>query len=141
MRTSLLLFLLAGSIAQALETPYTDEQRTERSAAVFTGRVVTTNFISELRSGALWRAEVKVESVEKPEATVKTNAVFYYEQAYSVHDERGTRWHGSVCPGYPNVVIGQRAKFWCTRWTVAGHRNILFVPSPSWITTVKKRAT
>ena len=132
MRTLLFIVLLSVRSAFADESLLTDEERTKRSAVVFTGTVTSTNFVRESASGALYSAQIRIESIEKSHPDLKTNTVIYYEQSYSVHDARGWRLHMRVCPGYPDIVVGQKLKLWCDRQTVEGHTNILFVPTSSW---------
>ena len=127
MRTLLCIILFCGCAALAEEILLSDDERTKQSTAVFTGTVVSTNFLRELKSGALCSAQIRVESIEKAHTDLKTNAIVYFEQTYSVDDKRGFHTHGRTCPDYPEIVVGQKIKLWCVRWTVEGHTNVLFV--------------
>jgi len=130
MRTTFLIILLSAYSTLAREIPLTDKQRTERSVAVFTATITSTNFLRELQVGALYSAQIKVESIEKSHPDLKTNSVIYFEQTYTAQDESNT--HGYICPSYPDLSVGQTVKFWCIRRTVEGHTNVLFVPTSSW---------
>ena len=132
MRTLFCILLFCGCAALADESQLSDDERTKQSAAVITGTVVSTNFLRESESGALCSAQIRVESIEKAPADLKTNVVVYFEQSYSVQDNQGFRMSLRVCPGYPEIVVGQKIKLWCARWTLEGHTNVLFVPSSSW---------
>ena len=135
MRRSLLIILLSAWSALAMEMWLSDEERFRQSDAVFTGTVTSTNLLRELQSGALCSAQIRVESVQRSYPVLETNTVIYYEQTCSVQDERGFRMHGRICPGYPDIRVGQRMKLWCIRQTVEGYTNVLFVPSSAWAKT------
>src|SRR5262245_40138721 len=130
MRTVTVILLFSLVSAFSLEWAMTDEQRTKASIAVFTGRVNSTEFVRELDSGALWRAVIKITKVNKSDGTLMTNAVVYYEQTFVGRSgEHGIRTHGRVCPAYPNIMVSQEMKLWCTGSTIAGHTKVLFIPS------------
>ena len=134
----LAIFLLAAATIHAVEAQLTDEQRSHLSAVVLTGMVVATNFVQESNAGgALYAAQVHVESVEKADAKITNRAVIYFPQPYTVQIGNMTTMTGRVCPPLPHLTIGQRAKMWCLRHTESGHTNILFIPSASWIKVLK----
>ena len=97
--------------------------RTEGSAAVFTGTVISANSTQDLKIFTLCSGQIRVESIQKPVPDVTSNAVIYYAQA-------GVR--NIPCATYPPIEMGQKMKFWCVRHTPEGHTNILFVNSPQW---------
>src|SRR5688572_17409398 len=100
MRTSLLvlLFLVSAAIARELRVP--EAQRTEESAAVFTGTVISANFTHDLKDAALCSAQIRVEIVQKPAPDLTSNAVIYYAQA-------GVR-SSLPCASYPSIEVGQK---------------------------------
>lgn len=120
--------------AAASEEMLTDGDRSIQSAAVFEGKVLSTKFIRELKVGALYSAQIRVDSVEKGQLGVKSDTVIYYEQCYTEKDARGRliRQHGRACPGYPEIKVGRKIKVWCVRQTAEGYKNDLFVPTSSW---------
>lgn len=130
----LVIFWLNLGPAFALEMLMTDEQKNEVSAAILTGCVVSTEFVRELEFGALWRTLFKVETVHKTDRMLFTNTVIYFEQMYSGPiGTNGIGSHGRACPPYPEVRPSQKAKLWCTRGTIGGRTNVLFIPSRQWI--------
>lgn len=134
-----LAVLLLGTVTMsAIEARLTDEQRSQLSAVVLTGTVVATNFVQESNvGGALYAAQVRVQSVEKADAKITNRAVIYFPQPYTVQIGSVTTMTGRVCPPLPHLAIGQRAKMWCLRHTESGLTNILLIPPSSWIKVLK----
>ena len=69
------------------------------SGAVFTGTIISANFLHELQIGALCSGLIHVECIEKSQPDLKTNVVVYFEQTYSVQDDKESNPHGRICPG------------------------------------------
>ena len=147
MRTALSFVLLAISTALAWEANFSDERRTEMSAAVFAGTVtnvqrlplVRTNTIivhggvgpgpdfgSRFNDRGLWSAEVLVDSITKQDLPLGKVALVYYEQSPIPSFVAG-------CPGYPAIKTNMHATFWCHRVTIEGHTNVLYVSTASWL--------
>jgi len=134
MRIFLLILLVGLCSALAMEALTTDESRTRASAAVFTGRVVSTKFVRELEVGALWQAVIQMEKIHKADQLVATKAVVYFEQMYlGPIGTNGFGCHGYACPRYPDIKLSQKAKFWCPRSTIHGLTNVLFIPWAAWV--------
>ena len=131
---TLIITLSGMHSATALEPLLTDEERTVQSAAVFEGTVISTKFLKELKVGALYSAHIRVDSVEKGQPAPKADTVIFYEQTYTGKDAQGllTSMHGSACPGYPEIKVGQKVKLWCIRQSTEDYKNALFIPTSSW---------
>jgi hypothetical protein len=131
---SLIMLLSSIHPATASERLLTDEERSIQSAAVLEGTVISTKFLKELKVGALYSAQIRVDSVEKGQPDLKADTVIFYEQTYTGKDAQGllTNMHGRACPGYPEIKVGQKVKLWCIRQTTEDYKNALFIPTSSW---------
>lgn len=131
---SLIITLSSVHFAKASEFILTDGDRSIQSAAVFEGTVISTKFLKELKAGALYSAQIRVDSVEKGQPELKAETVIFYEQTYTENDALGLfkRQHGRACPGYPEIKVGQKVKVWCIRQTTEDYKNALFIPTSSW---------
>jgi hypothetical protein len=130
---TLLAVVLSLVPVLAWEGSVTDKERTKESAILFTGIVLSANFLQKLKCGALYSAQIQVASIEEWQPGLnKTNTVVYFEKTYSAYDnEGGFQCHGRVCPAYPDIEIGKKIKVWCVRHTVGGYTNVFFVPTRS----------
>jgi HEAT repeat protein len=98
--------LLASVVSTFAKEPHwTDEERAQRSSAVFTGRVVSVERVEPLNDDEdLYRALITVEAVSKgPEVVGKEKISVYFERPI---DGRGGR-----CPDYVELKERQRANF------------------------------
>lgn len=131
---TLIITLSGMHSATAFEVTLTDEERTIQSAAVLEGTVISTKFLKEMKVGALYSAQIRVDSVEKGQPDLKADTVVFYEQTYTGKDAQGfpTIGHGRACPGYPEIKVGQKVKLWCIRQTTEDYKNALFIPTSSW---------
>jgi hypothetical protein len=131
---TLIITLSGMHSATALEQSLTDEERSIQSAAVLEGTVISTKFLKELKVGALYSAQIRVDSVEKGQPDLKADTVIFYEQTYTGKDAQGllTGMHGRLCPGYPVIKVGQKVKVWCIRQTTEDYKDALFIPTSSW---------
>jgi hypothetical protein len=114
----------------AWEGSVTDKERTKESATLFTGIVLSTNFLQKLKCGALYSAQIQVTSMEKWQPGLnKTNTVVYFEKTYSAYDnEGGFQCHGRVCPAYPDIEIGKKIKVWSFVTPLADTRTFSLCP-------------
>jgi len=130
MRISLLIIFVAASVL-AISTP----PRIERSAAVFTGRVLSTQKIKvqtdKFGKWEIWRAEVRIHSITKQDTNLAENVFVYYEQDHFGED--GTHYI-EACPGRPDIVDGATNRFFCIRRDAGDVKGTLFIPERSWVT-------
>lgn len=121
--------------AMASEFVLPDEARTHQCVAVFEGTVISAKMLRELKSGALYSAKIRVDSVEKGQAEIKESAEIFYEQTFIGQDQL-TR-HGRICPGYPQIKVGQKVKVWCIRQTTEDYKDALFLPTSQYVKQIK----
>jgi len=115
------VFLASGVVtAFAREPLWTDEERAQRSIAVFTGQVVSIERVEALNDHEdLCRAVIAVEAVSKaPDIVGKGKFSVYFERP---RDGRGGR-----CPKYVELKERQRANFF-VRQREVGSESLAFL--------------
>ncbi len=138
MRTALLLILL--SAASLLATAV--RPSVQRSAAVFTGRVLSAERVRVIGKDdssrwELWKAEVKVQTVVTQDIGLPTRLFVYYEQDWGTNyvTESGgwAYWRVTqACPPRPRIETNNVYEFFCTRRDIEDEKHLLFVPQAGW---------
>jgi len=98
---------------------------------VIIGLVRDTRMIQTNEYDGVWRADVEIQSTLKQDTNLPKRVFIYYEQ--ELRPDSGRR-----CPPYPQVAIGDKTKFWCAREDIKELKNVLFVPSGSWLRWLDK---
>jgi hypothetical protein len=131
MRPTLFFILIAVSTLLGLPVMPT----VEYSAAVFTGKVISTERVTvqndESNKCEIWKAKIKLDKVIKQDTNLSESVFVYYEQDYVGKD--GVRM-AQICPGRPEFKVGETNKFFCMRRDVGDAKKALFVPEQGWIT-------
>ena len=107
----------------------------EHSAAVLTGTVLSAQKVTVVSYGRskseIWRAEVRVQQITKQDTNLAERVFLYYEQDHVGED--GTHYE-QVCPGRPNIAVGDRKTFYCIRGDAGEAKRVLFIPQEGWVT-------
>jgi len=138
MRIALLLILTATALLAFPTLP-----SVERSVAVFTGRVLSTQKVRvavDKEEGSLWelwKAEVRVQTVVTQDVALAKNVFVYYAQDWSTNYVTADGTHvrrGSMvaCPARPSLTTNDVYKFFCIRHDVDDDKRLLFIPQGGW---------
>lgn len=139
MRIALLIILLTVASLFAASTLPSLEQ----SAAVFTGRVLSTQKVrvvgkDDSSRWELWKAEVRVQTVVIQDVALAQSVFVYYAQDWLTNyvTPDGAQVHRGVmagCPATPKITTNDVYKFFCIRHDVENDKRLLYIPEGGWV--------
>jgi len=139
MRIAPLIIALSATILLAASTI----PSVERSAAVFTGRVLSAQRVrvvgqDDSSRWELWKAEVRVQTVVTQDVALARSVFVYYAQDWftnyvtpdGIHAHRGVM---AGCPARPSITTNNVYWFFCIRHDVDDDKRLLFIPEGGWV--------
>ena len=139
LRIALLLILLTAATLLAIPTL----PSVERSAAVFTGRVLSSQKVrvvgkDDSSRWELWKAEVRVQTVVTQDVALSQRVFVYYAQNWNTNYVTEDGKHVQkctfmICPSRPRISTNRLYKFFCVRHDVDDEKGLLFIPEGEWV--------
>ena len=132
MRVTILLLISIATLS-AEEIMLTPEEREKEADCIVEGTITKISFSEKLESDDLWEASIKVDKILKSDRSVKDTVAFYFDKAHEEKTGNGYSWSGRICPDYPNIKPGMKARFFMNRADTGSKKKVLIVYTQQWI--------